>query len=258
MSEKRLENKVCIITGSTAGIGQAIAELFAEHGGHVVVSGRRAEKGRQVVEQMTGRGHTAVFQQCDVAEDAQMDALVSTTVERFGGLDVLVNNAANVDHAAGTGKEVETLALDDWDLQLRINLRSVYYLSKQAIPLMRQRGGGTIVNVSSVGSMVGWPQAAAYLTAKGGMNQLTKSMAIDYMKDNIRVNALCPGWILSEIEKTRIAKNPSHVEEIKKQKGIARMGETREMAYAALFLACHESSYVTGTALVADGGWTLQ
>jgi len=258
MNDKRLHDKVCVITGSTGGIGEAIAELFAEHGGKVVVSGRRPEKGQEVVERIEGRGHTATFQQCDVADDDQMDVLVAAAVERFGGLDVLVNNAANVGHAAGAGKEVETLELDDWDLQLRINLRSVFYLSKLAIPLMRQRGGGTIVNVSSVGSMVGWPQAAAYLTSKGGMNQLTRSMAIDYMKDNIRVNALCPGWILSEVERGRIEKNPGKVEEVKQHKGIARMGETREMAFAALFLACHESSYVTGTALIADGGWTLQ
>ena len=123
---------------------------------------------------------------------------------------------------------------------------------------MQQDGGGTIVNISSVGGLVAFRDHAAYVTAKGGMNQLSRSMALDYASDNIRVNALCPGWILTPVEEERIKKDPDVVERQIKQMGLQRMGEPREMANAALFLACDESSYVTGTALVADGGWTLQ
>jgi len=224
----------------------------------VVVSGRRPEKGEQVARRICDRGHTAVFQQCDVMNDAQMDALVADTVERFGGLDVLVNNAADVPGAHGPNRDVELLPVDDWESQINTNLRSVYYLSKLAIPLMRQRGGGAIVNVSSVGSIVGWPKGAAYLASKGAINQLSLSMAIDYMRDNIRVNTLCPGWIRSETEAARVNEDPTIVENLFERKGITRMGEPREMAFPALFLACDESSYVTGTALFADGGWTLQ
>ena len=158
----------------------------------------------------------------------------------------------------GPGRAVADLSLESWDGQIRTNLRSVFYLSKLAIPLIRERGGGAIVNVSSVGSVVGWENGAAYLASKGAINQLTRSMAIDYMRDRIRVNALCPGWIMTEIEQARVEANPSAVENLYEDKGITRMGEPREMAYAALFLACNESSYVTGSMLFADGGWTLQ
>lgn len=258
MSDRRLEGKVCIVTGSTAGIGEATAQLFAEHGGQVVVSGRRAEKGEAVVKAICDAGHAAHFLACDVADDVQMDELIRGTVERYGGLDVLVNNAADVARAHGPGRAVADLDVADWDAQIRTNLRSVFYLSKLAIPLMRTRGGGAIINVSSVGSVVGWENGAAYLASKGAINQLTRSMAIDYMRDNIRVNALCPGWILTEVERGRVEANPSIAEKLVEDKGIMRIGEPREMAYVALFLASEESSYVTGSMLFADGGWTLQ
>lgn len=258
MSDRRLEGKVCVVTGSTAGIGAATAKLFAEHGGKVVVSGRRAEKGEAVVRAIREAGHTAHFLACDVADDVQMDALIQGAVQQYGGIDVLVNNAADVAGSHGPGRAVADLSLESWDGQIRTNLRSVFYLSKLAIPLIRERGGGAIVNVSSVGSVVGWENGAAYLASKGAINQLTRSMAIDYMRDRIRVNALCPGWIMTEIEQARVEANPSAVENLYEDKGITRMGEPREMAYAALFLACNESSYVTGSMLFADGGWTLQ
>ena len=258
MSEKRLQDKVCMVTGSTAGIGEAIVELFAEHGAKVVVSGRNEANGRAVVQRISSAGNAAVFVRCDVGDDAQVTALVQRCVEQYGGLDVLVNNAADVQGAHGPGRDVASISPQMWDDQIRVNLRAVYYISHLAIPLIRKRGGGAIVNVSSVGSFVAWPNSAAYLASKGAINQLTRSMAVDYAADNIRVNALCPGWILTPTEQDRIAANPEIVERVKEQKGIQRMGEPREMAYAALFLACSESSYVTGTTLLADGGWTLQ
>jgi len=139
-----------------------------------------------------------------------------------------------------------------------VNLRSVYLLCRLAIPRLKESGGGTIVNISSVGSMVAWPLGAAYLASKGAINQLTRSMAVDYAADNIRVNALCPGWIHSAIASERIAQDPQVVDQIKEKMGIQRIGTPREIAYAGLFLACDESSYVNGTTLVADGGWALQ
>ena len=258
MSEERLQDKVCIVTGSTGGIGAAIAELFAEHGAKVVVCGRNETKGRDVVAQITAATNTAVYIRCDVGDDVQVTSLIDGTVAQFGGLDVLVNNAAAVELAHGLGRDVESLRPEDWDTQIRINLRAPYYLSHLAIPLIRQRGGGAIVNVSSVGGMVAWPTAAAYLASKGALNQLTRSMAVDYAKDNIRVNALCPGWIRTESEHNRIEQDPDLVDRQLQRMGIQRMGTPREMAYAALFLACAESSYVNGTLLVADGGWTLR
>ena len=258
MSDKRLQDKVCIITGSTAGIGEGIASLFAEQGGKVVISGRSEARGQAVVDKIISAGNTAIFVRCDVSDDAQIDALLERTVDEFGGLDVVVNNAADIDAAYCTGLDVENLSPALWDRQMNINLRAIYYLCHLAIPLLRQRGGGTIVNVSSVGSQVAWPAAAAYLSAKGAVNQLTRSIAVDYAQDNIRANALLPGWILTATEQERIDQDDQLVGRVKESKGIQRMGTPREMAYAALFLACSESSYVTGSALVADGGWTLQ
>ena len=258
MSDRRLQDKVCIVTGSTAGIGAAIAELFAEHGARVVVSGRNEGRGAEVSDRITEAGGAACFIRCDMADDDQVEALVKGTVDRFGGLDVVVNNAATVIGAHGPGKDVEAVPPQTWDSHMRVNLRAVYYLSHLAIPLLRQRGGGKIVNISSVGGLVAWPKGAAYLTSKGALNQLTRSMAVDYAPDNIRVNALCPGWITSAAEQERIKREPEVVKRQLDRMGVQRMGEPREMAFAALFLASDESSYVNGAMLVADGGWTLQ
>ena len=258
MSDKRLDGKVCVVTGSTGGIGEAIAELFSEHGGKIIVSGRNEANGEKVVDRISSAGNTAQFIRCDVSDDAQVRALINGTVERFGGLDVLVNNAATVVGAHGPGKDVESLLPEVWDSQTRVNLRAVYYLCHLSIPLIRKRGGGTIVNISSVGGMVVWPKGAAYLASKGALNQLTRSMAVDYIADDIRVNALCPGWILTPAEQQRIDADPNIVNPQLEKMGVQRMGTPREMAYAALFLACPESSYVTGATLLADGGWTLQ
>ena len=165
------------------------------------------------------------------------------------------NNAAAVDE--GHSYDAEELDPDSWDRQLRVNLRSVYYLSRLAIPHLRARGGGSIVNVSSVGSLVVWEKAAAYLTSKGAINQLTRSMAIDFQPDEIRVNAVLPGWIRTEIEEKRLAENPNAIEEALAVRSIRRLGKPSEIASAALFLASDDASYVTGTCLVVDGGWTL-
>ena len=249
---------MCIVTGATAGIGQAIAELFAEHGAKVVVSGRNVENGTAVVQGIGKAGNESTFVRADLSRDSECESLIRTSVERYGKLDILINNAAAIDQLAGYESDAVNLPPDSWDYQMRVNLRAVYFLSRLAIPLMRQQGGGRIVNISSVGSVVGWPGAAAYLTSKGGLNQLTRSMAIDYSADNIRVNALCPGWIMTQTEQVRIDKDPGLVERTCERMGLQRMGTPREMAFATLFLASEESSYVTGAALVADGGWTLR
>ena len=258
MSDKRLQDKVAIVTGSTSGIGEAIAVLFAEHGAKVVVSGRSEERGRNVVEEITSAGNTAAFIRCDLSIDAECDALVAGAVERFGGIDVLVNNAVRGAADDVPADDVASLPPAEWDAQMAVSLRAVYYMAHLVIPHMKTGGGGTIVNISSVGGMVVWPGGAPYLTAKGGIHQLTKSIAIDYMADNIRANALAPGWVLTPPEQRRFDQDPELAKKWIDKMGIQRLASPREMAYPALFLACDESSYVTGSILLADGGWTLQ
>lgn len=258
MSDRRMQDKVCIVTGSTGGIGQAIATLFAEMGAKVIVSGRNQINGVAVVERIAAAGQNAWFIRCDIGNDQDCERLIQETIQHFGRLDCLVNNAAATDLSGQDNKTVTGMSLESWDVQMRVSLRAVFYLSRLAIPHMHSGGGGTIVNISSVGGIVAFRNHAAYVTAKGGMNQLTRSMAVDYASENIRVNALCPGWILTPVEEARIRKDPDVVQRQVKQMGLQRMGSPREMAYAALFLACDESSYVTGTTLVADGGWTVQ
>jgi NAD(P)-dependent dehydrogenase (short-subunit alcohol dehydrogenase family) len=258
MSDKRLQDKVCIVTGSTSGIGRAIAELFAEKGGKVVVSGIDEEAGRQVAEGIDNSGGVGCFIRCDVSIKEDCEGLISTTVDRFGGLDVLANNAAATSMSLRPGNKAAEVSPENFETQIRVNLWGTYYLCHLAIPHMRSRGGGSIVNTSSVGGLVALPNSAAYTASKAAIIQLAKSIALDYAADNIRANALCPGWIRSEIETARIEKDPEGSQKALDRMGVRRFGEPREMAYAALFLACDESSYVTGTALVADGGWTLQ
>ena len=253
-----MQDKVCIVTGATAGIGKGIAELFAQHGGRIVVSGRNAQRGKAVVQSITEAGGTALWISCDVGVDTQLRRLVEQTVKHLGGIDVLVNNAAAVEVGKGPDQAVAELEVESWDRQLGVNLRSAFLLSKLCIPHLKQTGGGTIVNISSVGSQVVWPNGAAYLASKGGLNQLTRSMALDYMADGIRVNALAPGWIKTAVEEERLRENPALLDEQLARQNIQRLGTPQEMAYAALFLACEESSYVTGTILTADGGWTLR
>ena len=255
MGVGRLEGRVCVVTGSTAGIGKAIVERFAAEGASVVVSGRRSDLGEEIAATIRGRGQHAIFVRCDVSVDVEMDRLIVRSVEEFGGLDVLVNNAAAVDE--GHSFNAEALSPDSWDRQLRVNVRSVYYLSRLVIPQLRARGGGAIVNVSSVGSLVAWENAAAYLTSKGAVNQLTRSMAIDFQSDEIRVNAVLPGWVRTEVEEKRLADNPNAIEEALAVRSIRRLGKPSEIASAALFQASEEAAYVTGTCLVVDGGWTL-
>ena len=258
MADQRLLDKVCLVTGSTQGIGQAIAELFAEHGGKVIVTGRNQARGELVVKTITDAGGTSHFIACDVLDNAQIEALVQGTVDTYGGLDVVVNNAAAVDLAHLPDSDVAGISLERWHEQMQVNLHSVYYINHLAVPYLKLRGGGAIVNVSSVGGHIAWPNSAPYLTTKGAINQMTRSMAVDYMKDNIRVNALCPGWIMTPTEAARVEKEPDLTLEQCERMGIERLGEPREMAYVALFLACDESSYVTGTLMLADGGWTLR
>lgn len=249
----RLQGRVAIVTGaaSEAGIGSAIALLFSEEGAAVAVADIDDAGGRHTAETIRKRGGRALFCHTDISDSEDVKAMVQATVANFGGIHVLVNNAA---YMKDTTPVVET-AEEEWDRSIDITLKGAFLCSKYAIPEMIRAGMGSIVNISSVGGLVGFEGYAAYCSAKGGVVQLTKSLAIDYGRHGIRANAICPGPIQTGISPQ--PDDPLYQYQLE-MTVLRRKGKPQEVAYAALFLACDESSFVTGTNLVVDGGWTVR
>jgi NAD(P)-dependent dehydrogenase (short-subunit alcohol dehydrogenase family) len=249
----RLQDKVALITGSTSGIGRASAELFAQEGARVVVNGRRKELGEQVVEGIRAAGGTATFFHGDVGQSEQIQALIAHAVQTYGRLDILVNNAIS-GRGGGTVVQMEEA---DWDASMAVALKAVYLGCKYAIPEMIKGGGGAIINVSSVHGLLVARHNALYETAKAGMINLTRQVALDFGKQGIRANALCPGLIITERNKWRFD-DPGNMRREQALYPIGRPGSMLEAAKAALFLASDDASFVTGHALVVDGGLTIQ
>jgi NAD(P)-dependent dehydrogenase (short-subunit alcohol dehydrogenase family) len=248
----RLENKVALITGGTSGIGKATAELFATEGAKVAFTGRRKQLGNEVAEQTGG-----YFIQADHRRIEDCQRSISETVSRYGRIDILFNNAGIV--VSGTA---ETTTDEDWDETMLLNVTAVWRMSKLVLPVMRANGGGVIINNASDWAFIGAPAVVAYCTSKGAVVQLTRAMAIDHAGENIRINAVCPGdtfverWLKEGYY--RVSGGVSEAEARKTDLPIGRVAETIEIARAVLFLASDESSFMTGTALVVDGGSTAR
>lgn len=245
----RLAGKVAVITGATSGIGKAMAELFACEGAAVAAVGRDLLRGQALVEQIASRGGTCTFRQAEVSSRLQVQETVNSLVQQFGRIDVLVNNAGIAPR--GT---VETMSEEDWDHCFAVNVKGVYLFSKYIIPLMRREQAGSIVNVASTAGVVGAWGLHAYSAAKGAVIQLTKSMAAEYGKDQIRVNALCPGGTLTPMMSA--LEDEDGLRRFAQLFPLKRLAEPEEIARAALFLASSEASFVTGAVLLADGGFT--
>lgn len=249
----RLANRVAIITGSTSGIGRACAERFAEEGARVIINGFPSEREEEVAEGIRAAGGMACYCSADVRCEEELRHLIQSALDTYGRLDILMNNAAGGQSAAVVEQEAR-----DWDDVFASTVRAAYLGSKYAIPLMIKAGGGSILNTASVHGLLGGSRGAAYDAAKAAIINLTRQMAVDYGKHGIRVNALCPGRILTE---GKLKWLEGHPEEIRRQKlvyPLGRPGTLREIAAAALFLASDDSSFVTGHALVVDGGLTAQ
>lgn len=251
----RLQNKIALITGSSAGIGRATAELFAAEGATVVVNddGRRPELGPQVVETIAASGGRAVYCRADVSQSDQVRALIDFALDEFGRLDVLMNNAFS-------GRSQSTLEMReaDWDAVYAVTVKACAIACQAALPAMIEGGGGSIINVSSVHGLLAGRQNAPYNAFKAALVNLSRQMAVDYGVHNVRVNALCPGRIITEAKTVMLNQHP---EEERRQQFVyplGRPGTAREAAQAALFLASDDSSFVTGHALVVDGGLTAQ
>ncbi len=252
----RLNGKRALITGGGTGIGRATAELFGREGAAVMVSGRRKAELQETVRSVEAAGGRAGFVQGDVASAADAERMVRETVAAIGGIDVLVNSAGIIVRNAS----VTSVSIEDWERLLRIDLTGVFLVSRFALLEMVKAGrGGSIVHVSSVAGIVGDPKLAPYNAAKGGVNLLTKNMALDYAPHGIRVNAVCPGRIWTPMPMSRLKPEDDHREILArwgKNIPLGRVGMPEDVARATLFLASDESSWITGTWLVVDGGAT--
>ncbi|OGO35467.1 MAG: hypothetical protein A2147_04740 [Chloroflexi bacterium RBG_16_57_8] len=252
----RLKDKVAVVTGAGSGIGRAIAELFGREGAKVVVADITDESGRETARLIENEGGQALFVHADVSRSDEVKAMVTATVQTYGRLDIVVNNAAYM-HDSRERSSVTGTTEEEWDLSMGVTLDGVFRVSKYALPEMIKGGGGAIVNVASIVAAVVVPNLAAYCTAKAGMVQLTKSLALDYGAANIRANAVCPGIIATPGSAPEL-EDPDRRRFLLSRTILDRPGLPEEVAYAALFLASEESSYVTGSVLMVDGGWSAR
>jgi NAD(P)-dependent dehydrogenase (short-subunit alcohol dehydrogenase family) len=255
----RLNGKVAIITGAGTGVGRAAMVLFAKEGAKVVGCGRTQANGEETLNLVREVGGDGLFVAADVRKAEDVDRIFRTTLETYGRLNILVNNASVGYSYQGSMDPLDKTPEADWDDVVSINLKSVYLMSHRAIPELRKQGGGAIVNVASIGGIAGMLDAHAYSAAKGGVVNLTRSMAVTYGPENIRTNCLAPGGIdtpmiasrmpdlkaLMESEETRSMVSP-----------LGRVGTAEEMAHAILYLASDEAAFTNGAILVVDGGRT--
>ena len=248
----RLKGKVALITGGTSGIGSATAIRFAAEGAAVAITGRNSKRGEQVVRDIVANDGEALFIQSDVriAEDCRR--AVEQTLERFGRIDVLFNNAG-VFHP----KSIPDCTEEEWDETIDSSLKGAFLMSKYVLPSMIERGSGSIIHTSSGWGILGGNKAAAYCAAKGGLIVMAKAMAIDHGPDGIRVNCVCPGDVLTPMLADDAAKRGMSWDDYAvdaADRPLGRIGTAEDIANAVLYLASDESSFVTGDALVVDGG----
>lgn len=254
---KRLKAKVCIVTGAGSGMGRACAIEMAREGGKVVVTDVNAKAGDATVEIIRGEGGEAAFIGCDLRDGAQIQALMAHAAERYGGIDVLHNNAAVHETDLTDKTSIEELSEDVWELVMQVNLRAVWLAIKHAVPFLKRSRAAAIVNVASTGSFVAYPMAGVYCASKGGVLQLTKAAAVDLAKFNIRCNCYCPGAIDTPMLQKYFdaAKDKNAIMSVLTGAHlIPRLGRPEEIAKMACFLASEDSSFITGAAYVIDGG----
>jgi NAD(P)-dependent dehydrogenase (short-subunit alcohol dehydrogenase family) len=247
----RLAGESVLVTGSTSGIGLHTAIACAREGARVAVHGRNAERGEAVARKIADAGGEAVFVAADVADEGECARLVATAAERLGGLTVLVNNAVQ-----GTGgrSPIGSFDTEVWERVLRVNLTSVAWLCRAAVPHMQRSGHGSIVNVSSRQAERASAGLAPYIASKGGLNALTRSIAVDYAKDGIRCNAISVGYVLNDRRDAGIT--PERRAELEAMH-LTRLGRPEDVAWAVVYLASRESEFVTGALLPVDGGGTI-
>lgn len=256
----RLDQKIAFVTGAGSGIGEQIARLYAQQGAHVVLADIRLDAAERVAGEIQSAGGNASVQQLDVAEESQARAAIEQVVAAESRLDILVNNAG-ISHV---GNILET-SLEDWERVMHVNARGVFLCAREGVRQMlaQSPAGGVIINMSSVAATIGIDRRLPYCASKGAVLALTRSIAIDYATQGIRCNAICPGTVHTPFVEGYLARHfAGHEDEARQQlharQPIGRMGRPDEIAYAALYLASDEAAFVTGSALVIDGGWTAR
>jgi len=247
-----LEGKVAMVTGAASGIGRGIAIRLAEMGASVAVLDINEENGLETVAGITAEKGRGIYLQCDVRSRSECRNAAEHTIAGFGKVDILCNNAG-----IAIRKDVIELAEDEWDQAVDVTLKSIYLLSREVIPHMIRNGGGSIINTGSGWSLKGGPRAASYCAAKGGVLNLTRAMAIDHGKHNIRVNCVCPGDVKTPMlagECAQLGEDADAFMQASANRPLGRVGTPDDVANAVLFLASNMSGWVTGTHLVVDGG----
>ncbi len=245
----KLKGKVAFITGFGSGLGQAIALLFAKEGAAVAGTSKTEARGRETAAKIERNGGKALFGAGDVGDSGAMEALIRQTVERFGGLDIVVNSAG-----IRTNGSITEITEEAWDQTLDANLKGAFVVSRLAVPEMKKRGGGVILHIAARSGMLGQGGRAAYCASKGGLVTLTEAMAMDHARDNIRVNCICPGPTRTPMVDTS---TPEKLARYESRVPLGRIGEAQDIAYAALYLASEEASFVTAAILPVDGGMRL-
>jgi NAD(P)-dependent dehydrogenase (short-subunit alcohol dehydrogenase family) len=247
--ERIFENKVAIVTGGSFGIGKATAKAFANRGAKVVIADWVEDY--STLKEIQNDGGSAFFVKCDVSKASDVTAMINKTMETFGRLDFAVNNAGIEGATAQTHECTE----ENWDKTININLKGVWLCMKQEIPLMLKQGKGAIVNIASIAGLVGFSGLPAYVVSKHGIVGLTKTAALEYAKQGIRVNAVCPGVIRTAMVDRVTGKDKAVEKQFEAMEPVGRMGEPEEVAESIVWLCSDAASFVTGHALAVDGGW---
>jgi NAD(P)-dependent dehydrogenase (short-subunit alcohol dehydrogenase family) len=255
----RLAHKVAIITGAGAGIGRGCAEAFAREGARVVVANRSAAAGEEVAHGIVASGGDAIFVEVDVGAPEQVEALVRRTVDHYGRLDILISNAGIGGRAYGDGP-IDRCTIEAWDAIMQVNLRGTFLACKYAIPPLLQSGSGSIVTMASVLGLVGTQglfDTHAYSTSKAGIIGLTRSIAAHYARQGLRANVIAPGLVDTKMA-NRTKSDDALLEQVAFWQPLGPIGEVRDVADAAVYLASDEAKFITGIVLPVDGGWTAQ
>lgn len=254
----RLDGKVALVTGGALGIGAAVCEIMADEGAAVAVTDVLAEEGEALARKITARGKVAAFWEMDVADEEAVARVTAKVVDRFGKLDVLVNNAA----ISGASKPTHELTAEEWDRVMDINVRGVFFCTKHAIGPMRAAGGGSIINLSSIYGIISAPDVPPYHASKGAVRLMSKTDALIYAPDRIRVNSIHPGFIWTPMVEEFAGRGGADVGEVRKaldaRHPIGHVGEADDIAWGVVYLASDEAKFVTGSELVIDGGYTAQ